>query len=101
MFFYGGPRNKQLYGFIPYDEQDAGGIYIKHYRQYLILDYLSKKCETLQERAQARAEMTHCEEVLARWKLHPNWIEEAVLPIIEQMKKKSIQELVTDYGRFG
>lgn len=100
-FFYGGPKTQKLYGFVPYDEQLAGEIFIKHYRHYLILDYLSKNCETLQEREVAKAEIIHCEKVLTRWKLHPNWVEDEVLPVIERMKKLSIQELVDEYGRLG
>jgi hypothetical protein len=97
MSIFYGQTTQRLYGFVPYDQQDAGKIYKKHYLRYLILDYLSKNLSEVNERAEARAELSHCENVLQRWKLHPNWVEEEVLPYIERFKKLPIDKLVEEY----
>ena len=94
--FYGHPSAQRFYGFLPYDEQDATKHYLKHYRNYLLLDFMSKNSESYNDRQQAIKELEHCERVMYRWKLHPNWDPEIVLPALEIMKKKPISELVAE-----
>lgn len=91
--FYGGPTVRRLYGFVPYEEQNATDIYRKHYRKYLLLDFLSKNDEDFKDRAQARKELAHCERLLLRWKMHPNWNEKWALRYVERMKKMPIYAL--------
>lgn len=94
--FYGGPKT-HTWGFISYNEQDASAHFIKHYYQYLLLDYLLKNETDRNERMQATTELNHCERVMHRWKMHPNWDEQFVLPVIERLKKLSIRDLIDEY----
>ncbi len=96
--FYGGHANQRFFGFISWDEQDATFHYIRHYRNYLILDFMSKNSAEYNDREQARKELGLCERSLDRWKNHPNWDEGVVLPIIEQFKKRPISDLIADWA---
>jgi hypothetical protein len=96
--FYG-RTERRLYGFVKYEDQDATWIWIKHYRKYLLLDFLSKNDENFKGREEARRELTHCESLLLRWKYHPNWHEESALREAERMKKMPVHALVMEMAQ--
>jgi hypothetical protein len=92
-YFYGNPTTQQVYGFIPYDEQEASRHYCKHYLNYLLLHHMSRHLKNYNDRQQCFKELAHCERVMNRWKLHPNWDETEVFPILERLKKLSFRQL--------
>ncbi len=94
--FYGLPKTQQRRGFVSYLDQDATGLFLKNYRQYLLLDFMSKNSADYADRAQAIKELEHCERTLLRWKLQPNWDERIALGEVEQLKKTPMYQLIAE-----
>lgn len=99
MTIFYGRTEQRLYGFVRYEDQNATEIFRRHYRRYLLLDFISKNDEDFNSQEEARREMMHCENLLLRWKNHPNWDEEWALRHAERMKKMSIKALFAEMMR--
>lgn len=62
--------------------------YLRHYENYLFLHFVAKnERSTWQEKAQARKELTICEQKLAWWSKHPNYDHDEAVRGVEQLKR--------------
>lgn len=72
MIFYSDTRNVEA---IKVDvwRMDGTKAYLKHYSNYLMLDFITKKSKDREEVRRARVELTMCEKKLAYWRRHPKY----------------------------
>ncbi|AMB48326.1 hypothetical protein [Methylobacterium sp. AMS5] len=47
--------------------------YLRHYENYLMLDFIAKSTKDREEQRRARVELTMCEKKLEFWKRHPKY----------------------------
>jgi hypothetical protein len=62
--------------------------YLKHYSNYLFLEFITKRSQDRSELHQARKELTICERKLAYWKKVPGWESARVATEVEKLKKQ-------------
>lgn len=73
MFIVYDDKPQAFNGKIRIADMDPIKAYLKHYSNYLYLDFITKRSEDRLELHQARKELTICERKLAFWKRHPKW----------------------------
>ena len=78
----------------PYEDQDAVGSYLKHYENYMYLNFLAKNSDRPVERYQANKELQICERKMLHWRRHRNWNLERAEQGIALIKKKWRQKEV-------
>jgi hypothetical protein len=88
MFCYSDTQTHQPGSIVPYHRQNANAGYLRHYENYLYLDFILKTSDRMAERQQAAKELTICERKLKYWQQHANFIQGQVLPQVEKMKKQ-------------
>jgi len=71
---------------VPYERWNAVKHYLKHYANYLYLDFIAKASKDGRERAQARKEMAICEKKMAYWKRHPRYDQAEVTKGVQELK---------------
>ncbi len=84
--FYSDQRSEGGAVSVPYEKWNANKGYLKHYENYLMLDFISKASKDGRERAQARKEMDICERKLAFWTRHPNYDQAEVTRGVQKLK---------------
>lgn len=52
---------------------DGTKAYLRHYENYLMLDFISKASKDREEVRRSRVELTMCEKKLAFWQRHPKY----------------------------
>lgn len=72
---------------IPYGRLNANAGYLRHYDNYLYLDFILKTTDRNNERTQAAKELKICERKLEYWRRHPNFVSSVVMPQVEEKKK--------------
>ncbi|TXN08942.1 hypothetical protein FV222_00280 [Methylobacterium sp. WL103] len=54
-------------------KMDGTKAYLRHFDNFLTLDFIAKESKVTRERAQARSEMEICQRKLLFWKKHPRY----------------------------
>lgn len=73
---------------VPFEEWDAVGAYLRHYDNYLYLDFIVHNTDDWREKRQALKEIGICERKLKYWERHPNYDLQKVLNGVAELKKK-------------
>lgn len=73
---------------IPYHRQNATKSYLRHYENYLYLQFIQKNSDKESERNQATKELTICERKMKHWQHHANYDQQAALQGIQVLKKQ-------------
>ena len=74
-------------GSINYNTMKANEGYLRHYANYLYLDFIIANSDKMQERHQAAKELTKCEKKLDWWSKHANFESKVVLEGVAKLKK--------------
>ena len=72
---------------IDYDKINATAGYLRHYENWLTLDFIAKATNRVQEKMQALNEMKIAERKMNWHKRHPNYDQEAVTRGVEEFKR--------------
>lgn len=88
MFCYSDSAPVQTGNIVPYHRQNANAGYLRHYSNYLYLDFILKNSKDMGEKHQVAKELTICERKLKYWRQHANFVQAAVLPEVEKLKKQ-------------
>ena len=71
-----------------YEDQDASGYFVTHFRNYLILKFMWDTEKDFSDRHQARTEMEIAERKMEHWKKHQNWEFDVVEPQIRKLNQQ-------------
>ena len=88
MFFYSDKPEPFSGNVVPYERQNANVAYMRHYDNYLYLNFVMQFSGSHTEVHQAQKELAICERKLRHWYQHRNFQLAAVLPLIEKAKKQ-------------
>ena len=65
---------------------DGTKAYLRHYSNFLVLDFIEKASKDNRERAQARSELEICKRKLSFWKRHPRYEHDEALKGVAKLK---------------
>ena len=73
---------------VPYDKQNATKSYLRHYDNYLFLQFLLMRSDRMSEKVQASKELGICERKMKHWTHHPNYDHATVLAEVNKKKRE-------------
>jgi len=87
-FFYSDNKEPFSGNVVPYHKQNATKAYLRHYDNYLYLQFIVQNSDRETERNQASKELTICERKLKHWRQHANYDQAVALAGIADLKKR-------------
>jgi len=88
MAFIYADREPQSAFQIPYHKQNAVASYLRHYDNYLYLQFILMQSDKMMEKVQASKELGICERKMKHWEHHANYDQAVALAGIEELKRK-------------